>query len=76
MFLNLKLVYDMRVIPSNVYLIEILITIAFMPIDNYTQWATKGPGNKFYINRKGRGGLSISEKNVKILAQQIIYLND
>lgn len=44
-----------------------------MPVDNYTQWASKGPGDRFYINRKGRGGMSIGVKSVDILAQKIWY---
>jgi len=59
--------------PSNVYLIELLKPVAYMPIDNYIQYASKGPGDRFYVNRKSRGHLSISAKNVKILAQCITY---
>ena len=65
-----------KVYPSNVYLIKILNAVAYMPVDNYIQWATKGPGNRFYINRRGRGCISISSKRVEILAQQIIYLDN
>lgn len=59
----------MRVIPENVFLIQINKAIAYMPIDNYVQWATKGPGERFYINRKSAGHISISSKSVTVLAQ-------
>lgn len=59
----------MAVIPENVFLIQINKAIAYMPIDNYVQWATKGPGERFYINRKSAGYISISSKNVTVLAQ-------
>ena len=44
-----------------------------MPIDNYTQWASKGPGERFFINRKSAGHISISAKSVTVLAQKIDY---
>lgn len=44
-----------------------------MPIDNYVQWASKGPGERFFINRKSAGHISISAKNVTVLAQKIDY---
>ena len=59
--------------PSNVYLIEIIKPVAYMPIDNYIQYASKGPGDRFYVNRKAARCLSISAKKVKILAQCITY---
>lgn len=59
----------MAVIPENVFLIQINKAIAYMSIDNYVQWATKGPGERFYINRKSAGYISISSKNVTVLAQ-------
>ena len=59
--------------PSNVYLIEITKPVAYMPLDNYIQYASKGPGDRFYVSRKSRGCLSISAKKVKILAQCITY---
>jgi len=59
--------------PSNVYLIEIIKPVAYMPLDNYIQYASKGPGERFYVNRKAAGGLSISAKKVKVLAQCIMY---
>lgn len=64
----------MKVQPSNVYLIEIHGAVAYMPLDMYTQWATKGPGNRFYVSRGSRGSLSISAKRCTVLAQQIVYL--
>ena len=44
-----------------------------MPLDNYIQYASKGPGDRFYVSRKSRGSLSISAKKVKIIAQCITY---
>ena len=69
----------MRVTPSNTYLVEILITMAFMPIDMYIQEATKSHGNRFYVTygRSSAGiGRSISEKSVKVLASGITYWED
>lgn len=63
----------MKTYPSNVYLIRIEKPIAYMPIDNYVQWASKGPGERFFINRKSAGHISISAKNVTVLAQKIDY---
>lgn len=58
---------------SNVYLIEILIPIAYLPLDMYIQYASKGPGERFFIRKGSAGVKSISSKNVNILAQDIIY---
>jgi len=44
-----------------------------MDHDKYTQWASKGPQGRFYVNRGAAGGISISEKRVTILAQKILY---
>jgi hypothetical protein len=60
--------------PSNVYLVEILKPIAYLSLDKYIQEASKGPGERFYINRGAAKHLSISSKNVRILAQNIIFL--
>lgn len=60
--------------PSNVYLIEILKPIAYLPLDMYIQYASKGPGERFFIRKRSVGGKSISAKSVKVLAQNIIYL--
>lgn len=46
-----------------------------MSLDKYVQWATKGPGERFYVNRGSAGHISISSKNVTILAQEIDYSN-
>lgn len=66
---------QMKVSPTNVFLIEITKAIAFMPMDMYTQWASRSENNKFYVSRGARGYVSISAKNVTILAQQIIFIN-
>lgn len=63
----------LRITPSNVYLIEILKPIAYMFIDNYIQWASEDPGKRFYVKRGAAGYISISSKNVTILAQKINY---
>lgn len=63
------------VCPTNVYLIRIQGHVKYMNIDMYTQEASKGPGNRFYVNRgKGVGGLSIGAKRCTILAQKIMFL--
>jgi hypothetical protein len=59
--------------PVNDYLIKILGIVAYMPVDRYIQWASKGPKGRFYVDRGAAGGLSISEKRVIILAQKISY---
>lgn len=64
---------SIKVLPSNVYLIEINKPIAYMPLDKYVQYATKGPGERFYVDRGSAGGLSISSKSVTVLAQRITY---
>jgi hypothetical protein len=64
----------LQVCPSNVYLIEINIVIAYLPLDMYTQYASKGPGERFFIKKRSRGVKSISSKNVTILAQNIYYV--
>lgn len=64
----------LQVCPSNVYLIEINIVIAYLPLDMYTQYASKGPGERFFIRKGAAGSKSISSKNVTILAQNIFYL--
>lgn len=61
------------VVPSNVYLIEINIPIAYLPLDMYTQYASKGPGERFFIRKRSAGVKSISAKNVTVLAQNILY---
>ena len=63
----------MKVRPSNVYLIKIHKPLAYMDPKYRTQWALKGPGERFYINRGAAGGISISTKRVTILAQGILY---
>jgi hypothetical protein len=65
-----------RVIPSNVYLVEILKPIAYLSLDKYIQEASYGPGERFYINRGSAKNISISAKNVDILAQNLIYLKN
>jgi hypothetical protein len=62
------------VAPSNVYLIEILKPIAYLPLDMYIQYASKGPGERFFIHKGARGVKSISAKSVEVLAQCIVYL--
>jgi hypothetical protein len=62
--------------PSNVYLIEIIKPIAYLPLDKYTQYASKGPGERFYINKGAAGRKSIGAKSVKILAQCVVYYKD
>ena len=65
---------EMTCNPSNVYLIEILKPIAYMPVDRYIQFASFNPQtNLFYVSRGARGTTSISLKNVKILAQNIYF---
>lgn len=64
----------LKVMPSNVYLIEINKPIAYMDMDKYIQEATKGPSERFYINRGSGGHMSISSKNVTILAQSIYFI--
>jgi hypothetical protein len=59
--------------PSNVYLIEINIIIAYLPLDEYIQYATKGPGERFFIRKGTAGTKSISSKSVTVLAQDILY---
>lgn len=66
----------MRTIKSNCYLVKILISIAYMPVDRYIQTASKGPGERFYVTRGSSGGLSISSKSVEILACGVIFLDD
>ena len=63
----------MKITPANSYLIKILGTVAYMPVDRYTQWASLGPEGRFYVWRGAAGGLSISQKRVVILAQKIHY---
>jgi F0F1-type ATP synthase epsilon subunit len=63
----------MKVMPSNVYLIEINKPIAYMDMDKYIQEATKGPSERFYINLGSAGHISISSKSVTILAQNIYF---
>jgi hypothetical protein len=60
--------------PSTVYLVEILKPIKYLSLDKYIQEASKGPGERFYINRGAAKHLSIGSKSVRILAQNIIYL--
>ena len=64
-----------KVVPLNLFYIKIHKAIAYMPVDMYTQWASKGPKDRLYVSRGVAGGLSISEKNVTILAQRIAYMN-
>jgi hypothetical protein len=59
--------------PSNVYLVEILKPIAYLPLDRYIQEASKGPGERFYISKGSAGHKSIGACSVRILAQNIIY---
>jgi hypothetical protein len=63
----------MKIIPGNTYLIEITKILAYMPLDRYTQWASKGPGERFFVKKGSSGGTSISSKNVIVLAQSIVY---
>jgi hypothetical protein len=64
--------------PTNVFLIEILKPLAHMSIDMYIQEATLSYDKRLFFVRRspkgGRGVTSVSVKNVKILAQNIIYL--
>lgn len=59
--------------PSNVYLIEIIRPIGYLPLDKYIQYASKGPGERFYIDKGPAGRKSIGAESVKILAQCIVY---
>lgn len=63
----------MKIIPGNTYLIEITKILAHMPLDRYTQWASKGPGERFFVKKGSGGAKSISSKNVIVLAQSIVY---
>lgn len=67
---------NLRIVPSNVYLVRIEKPIAYMPVDRYVQWASKGPGERFYVNRGPAGGRSIGAKSVTVLAQRIMYYDD
>jgi len=58
----------------NSYLIKINRPIAYMPLEMYIQYATKGPIGRFYVSRGASGGISISEKNVTILPCGIVFL--
>ena len=66
----------MKTIKLNTYLIKITKPIAYMPVDRYIQTASKGPGNRFYINKGAAGGRSISDKNVKILACGVGFIEN
>ena len=66
----------MTTIKLNTYLIEITKPIAYMPRDKYIQTASKGPGNRFYINKGAAGGRSISDKHVKILACGVGFMEN
>ena len=65
----------LKIIPSNLYLIEINILIARLPIEKYVQWASYGPKGRFFIKKGSTGVKSISSKNATVLAQSIVYLN-
>jgi len=58
---------------TNVNLIRIIKPIAYMDVNKYTQYAsyTKS-NNRYYINRGSAGGLSISSKNVIVLAEGVM----
>jgi len=59
--------------PTNVYLIEILKPIAYLPLDKYIQEASFNPQtNLFYIDKGSRGRGSVHLRNVKVLAQKIL----
>ena len=62
--------------PSNVYLIEIIRPIGYLPLDKYIQYASKGPGERFYIDKGPAGRKSIGVESVKVLAQCIVYDED
>jgi hypothetical protein len=47
-----------------------------MPLHLYTQEASKGPEGRFYVNRGAAGGISISDKNVTILACGVSFYPD
>jgi hypothetical protein len=64
---------ELVVVPSNVYLIEINILIAYLPLDMYTQYASKGPSERFFIHKGSAGVKSIGSKSVTVLAQNILY---
>lgn len=65
-----------KVYPSNVYLVEIIKPIAYLAPEYYIQYASKGPGDRFYINKGSAGHKSIGVKSVNILAQRIWYHED
>lgn len=66
----------MKTMRLNTYLIKITKAIAYMPVDRYTQTASKGPRERFYVNRGAAGGISISAKNVQILACGVAFIKD
>jgi len=64
----------MEIQASNVYLIEILKTVAFLPLEMYIQEATLSHDKKrFYISRGPAGNLTLGAKNCKVLACGILY---
>ncbi len=64
----------MKVRAKNIYLIRINKAMSYMSEDMYVQWATKGPGDRFYVRRGSAGHISISSSSVTILAQEIEIL--
>ena len=67
----------MRVVRLNKYLVKINRLISYMPPERYTQWCSFSHDNtRVYVDRGVAGGLSISVKNVTVLAQSIEFVND
>lgn len=64
----------MKTHKTNVYLVRILIPIAYMPPEKYIQEATFGPKGRVYIHKGAAGGKSIGAKSVKILACGVMFL--
>mgnify|MGYP000884097192 FL=1 len=66
----------MVTIQLNTFLIGITKAISMMPLNRYIQEASRSGTGRFYVNRGAAGGLSISEKNVRILASGVAFYPD
>lgn len=66
----------MKTMRLNTYIIKIKKAIAYMPVDRYIQTASMSPRERFYVNRGAAGGMSISAKNVDILACGVAFIED
>ena len=65
---------ELKVHPTNVFLIKIEGYLAHWSVDDYVQEASKGPGERFYVTSGAVGGRSIGAKRCTILACGIMYL--